>query len=102
MRVVFSPEVEDELAELIEVLVSARYLGTYDAAVRYVSELIRTIEQTIAYKAQKVNPFLYPQYRYVVYRKSHHTYWYVFFRTVGKSGEVYYLVEHITNNHRFH
>ena len=40
MRVVFAPEVEEDLYGLIKILVEKEYLGTYPFAISYVEELI--------------------------------------------------------------
>ena len=39
MRVVFAPEVEEDLYGLIKILVEKEYLGTYPFAISYVEEL---------------------------------------------------------------
>lgn len=36
MTVLFAPEVEDDLYELIEILIEKEYLGTYPFAISYV------------------------------------------------------------------
>ena len=41
MRVVFAPEVEEDLYGLIKILVEKEYLGTYPFAISYVEELKR-------------------------------------------------------------
>lgn len=40
MKVIFAPEVENDLFELVEILVRRGYLGTYEFAVSYVEDLI--------------------------------------------------------------
>ena len=47
MRVVFAPEVEEDLYGLIKILVEKEYLGTYPFAISYVEELIADIQQNI-------------------------------------------------------
>ena len=102
MKVLFSPQVENELVDLLKILVSEQYLGSYDSAYGYVTNLVRAIESTIHYKQRHWSAVYHPALQYVVYRKSHHTTWYVFFRQKNIHGESFYTVEHITNNHRFH
>lgn len=38
MKVIFAPEVENDLFELVEILVRRGYLGTYEFAVSYVGK----------------------------------------------------------------
>ena len=47
MRVVFAPEVEEDLYGLIKILVEKEYLGTYPFAISYVEELIADIQQIL-------------------------------------------------------
>ena len=53
MRVVFAPEVEEDLYGLIKILVEKEYLGTYPFAISYVEELIADIQQNIHSKLKK-------------------------------------------------
>lgn len=56
MKVVFAPEVEEDLYELIEVLIAKEYLGTYPFAISYVEDLISDIQQNINSKLKKKAP----------------------------------------------
>ena len=56
MKVVFAPEVEEDLYELIEVLIEKEYLGTYPFAISYVEDLISDIQQNINSKLKKKAP----------------------------------------------
>ena len=47
MKVVFAPEVEEDLYELIGVLIDKEYLGTYPFAISYVEDLNSDIQQNI-------------------------------------------------------
>ena len=58
MRVVFAPEVEEDLYGLIKILVEKEYLGTYPFAISYVEELIADIQQNIHSKLKKKALFL--------------------------------------------
>ena len=53
MRVVFAPEVEEDLYGLIKILVEKEYLSTYPFAISYVEELIADIQQNIHSKIKK-------------------------------------------------
>ena len=57
MRVVFAPEVEEDLYGLIKILVEKEYLGTYPFAFSYVEELIADIQQNIHSKLKKKGMF---------------------------------------------
>lgn len=45
IKVVFAPEVEEDLYELIEILVEKEYLGTYAFAISYVEDLVLDIQK---------------------------------------------------------
>ena len=62
MRVVFAPEVEEDLYGLIKILVEKEYLGTYPFAISYVEELIADIQQNIHSKLKKKAPVFFERY----------------------------------------
>lgn len=62
MRVVFAPEVEEDLYGLIKILVEKEYLGTYPFAISYVEELIADIQQNIHSKLKKKAPAFSERY----------------------------------------
>lgn len=62
MRVVFAPEVEEDLYGLIKILVEKEYLGTYPFAISYVEELIADIQQNIHSKLKKKAPAFFERY----------------------------------------
>ena len=76
MRVVFAPEVEEDLYGLIKILVEKEYLGTYPFAISYVEELIADMY-------------------YITYQRNSNTTWYIFFSVIGDT----YFIKYITNNH---
>ena len=88
MRVVFAPEVEEDLYGLIKILVEKEYLGTYPFAISYVEELIADIQQNIHSKLKKKAPAFVEQ-------RNSNTTWYVFFSLIGDT----YFIKYITNNH---
>ena len=53
MKVLFAPEVEEDLFELIEILYAKEYLSTYEFAISYVEDLINDIQQNIQSKLKK-------------------------------------------------
>lgn len=99
MRVVFAPEVEEDLYGLIEVLVDKGYLGTYFFAISYVEDLIADIQQNIHSKLKKKAPAFFERYGkdmyYITYQRNRNTTWYIFFSEI----EDVYFVKYITNNH---
>ena len=99
MRVVFAPEVEEDLYDLIEVLIEKEYLGTYPFAISYVEDLIVDIQKNIHSKLKKKAPSFFERYGkdmyYITYQRNNNTTWYVFFSIVEES----YFVRYITNNH---
>lgn len=99
MTVLFAPEVEDDLYELIEILIEKEYLGTYPFAISYVEELVAYIQQNIHSKLKKKAPAFFERYgrdmQYITYQRNPNTTWYIFFSIVEDS----YLVKYITNNH---
>ena len=99
MKVVFAPEVEEDLYELIEVLIEKEYLGTYPFAISYVEDLIVDIQQNIHSKLKKKAPAFFERYGkdmyYITYQRNINTTWYVFFSIIEES----YFVRYISNNH---
>lgn len=99
MKVLFAPEVEEDLYELIEVLVEKEYLGTYPFAISYVEDLIADIQQNIQSKLKKKAPVFFERYGkdmlYVAYQRNPNTTWYIFFSV----DEDTYFIKYITNNH---
>ena len=99
MKVVFAPEVENDLFELVEILVRRGYLGTYEFAVSYVEDLIHYIQTNIHTAIKKEAPAYFEQFGsdlwYFSYRRNQHTTWYVFFSVIGET----YWIKYIANNH---
>ena len=95
-----SPEVEEDLYKLIEILVVKEYLGTYVSAMSYVEDLIIDIQQNIHTKLKKKAPAFFDRYGkdmlYITYQRNINTTWYVFFSIVE---EDIYFIKYITNNH---
>ena len=99
MKVLFAPEVEEDLYNLIELLVSKGYLGTYPFAISYVEDLVHDIQLNIHTKLKKKAPTYFECYgkdlRYITYRRNSNTIWYIFFVTTPQA----YLITYISNNH---
>lgn len=99
MKVLFAPEVENDLFELVEILVQKGYLGTYDFAISYVEDLVHFIQTNIQKKIKIKAPAYFEQFGsdlwYISYRRNSNTTWYIFFSQVEET----YWVKYITNNH---
>lgn len=99
MKVIFAPEVEDDLFDLVEILVQKGYLGTYDFAISYVEDLVYFIQANIQKKIRMKAPAYFNKFGsdlwYITYRRNTNTTWYIFFTQM----EDVYWVKYITNNH---
>lgn len=99
MKIVFAPEVENDLFELVEILVHKGYLGTYDFAISYVEDLVYYIQTNIHTAVKKQAPACFNQLGadlwYFSYRRNQHTTWYIFFSIIGET----YWIKYIANNH---
>ena len=98
-RVLFSPEVEDDLYELFRILYDQGYLGTYDFAWDYVQDVVHDIVSNIDKKVKYLAPDSFSKYgtnqSYITYKRNSNTTWYIFFETDVDC----YFITHITNNH---
>jgi hypothetical protein len=103
MTVLFLPEVEEYLYELIEVLYYKDYFGFKDSAINYVTDLKNDIKKHLANKVKHPAPRFFNKYGkkmlYASFRKSKTTQWYVFFNIYEHNGKLIYLVRYIGNNH---
>lgn len=99
MRVVFNPEVEHYLFDLVEILYKKGYFGFAENAVQYVESLVYEIINTLPQKIKKPVPNHFKKYGrglyYSVFKKNNNTQWYVFF---NREDDIYY-VRYIGNNH---
>ena len=99
MRIIFAPEVEEDLHDLIEILIVKGYLGTYAFAISYVEDLIIDIQQNIHTKLKKKAPAFFERYgkdmQYITYQRNANTTWYIFFSIIEDT----YFIKYITNNH---
>lgn len=100
MKVLFLPEVDDALFDLIEILYSRQYFSFAESAITYVEELIAEIETTICSKPHRKAPLHFLKYDehlfYITCQRNQNTTWYVFFSI--EEGDIY-LIRNITNNH---
>jgi hypothetical protein len=103
MKVLFSPEVEDNLFELTNILYEKHYFSFKEPAIMYVVDLECDIKNTLPNRQKRIAPSYFQRYGknlfYSTFRKSKHTQWYVFFNIYEEKGKLMYLVRYITNNH---
>ncbi len=101
MRVLFLPEVEEYLLELIDILYQKEYFNFKDTAVKYVTELVQDISNSLPYKQRQEAPIYFSKYGakifYACFKKSKNTQWYVFFSIYEE--ENICLVRYIATNH---
>ena len=97
MIVQFTPQVEDYLFDLIEILHQKGYFSFYDTAEKYVMKLLEDIESNIHIKQKKKAPVRFQKYAsyYITYRPNKRTTWYIFFNVKDDR----YLIRYITNSH---
>lgn len=98
-RIVYAPEVLDDLVELIETLVNEGYLYTYDDAEQYVLDILQHFRKNIEIYPCKTAPAYFEKYglglKYMPYKRNQRTIWYIVF---AEHPELFHVV-HITNNH---
>lgn len=99
MKVLFLPEVEEYLFELVDILYQKQYFSYYESAISYVEDLVKDIQDSLGFEIKRKAPEYFSRYGrdmyYVKYKKNHNTQWYVFF-TIHDD---LFLVRYITNNH---
>ncbi len=103
MKVLFLPEIENYLYEMIEILYQKEYFGFKESAVNYVVTLEEDIRKNIYSKTKKPAPPFFNRYGkkllYSVFSKNKTTQWYVFFNIYIENSETIYVVRYISNNH---
>ncbi len=103
MKILFLPEVENYLFELIEILYEKEYFGFKERAVKYVIDLENDIKTNLINKIKRPAPPVFDRYGekmlYSVFTKSKTTHWYVFFNVYEDKGVTIFLIRYISNNH---
>jgi hypothetical protein len=99
MEVLYLPEVEIYLFELIELLYSKDYFSFPEQAINYVLKIRQYIESSIATAHKRKAPDYFIKYGknmfYFIYKANANTSWYIFFQHKADT----YLIRYITNNH---
>jgi len=97
VKVLFKPEVEHFLNELIYILYKENYFSYLENAIDYKDKIIDFIEENISNFPYKNTPL--PLYslgsKYIFYNSNSRTTWYVFFENEDHQ----YLTTYIANNH---
>jgi hypothetical protein len=82
MNVLFTPEVEDYLFNLVEILFKKQYFAYYENAEKYVIDLITQINNYIHIRSKHIAPPRFRKYGrdlyYVTFKSSKRITWYVF------------------------
>ena len=103
MNVVFIPEAQAYLRNLVTILYEKEYFGFQESARKYVIELHNDIIANLPICLKKPAPPYFDRYGkgvyYAVFKKSKNTQWYVFFRLYEQNGEYVYQIRYIANNH---
>jgi hypothetical protein len=83
MRILFLPEVEDYLFELIELLCQKEYFGFKESALSYIADLEHDIRSNLPNKIKKKATPYFERFGkkmlYSVFERNKATSWYVFF-----------------------
>ena len=99
MKILFAPEVDQYLTELIQLLFDKGYFSFYEDADKYVTSLILDIKASLNRKLKKRAPLYFLRYGkdlyYSVFKKNTNTQWFVFF---NGEDDMYYI-RYIGNNH---
>ena len=99
MKVIFDPDVEEYLSQLLYILYEKEYFGQKESAYKYIDDLIDDIEHNIQNKLTKRAPDFFNKYglnmSYAVFKKNDNTQWYVFFNCEDGM----FFIRYISNNH---
>jgi hypothetical protein len=99
MKVLYLPEVEIYLFELIELLYYKNYFSFPEQAVSYVLKIRQYVENCIATTHKRKAPEYFTRYGknmfYIIYKANTNTSWYIFFQ---QKADIY-LIRYVTNNH---
>jgi hypothetical protein len=103
MSVIFLPEIQDYLNNLIPVLYGKGYFSYEEQAQIYIDGLVDDIQNNLSKKRHKPAPSHYDKYGkglcYAAFTKNRRTTWYPFFTKHVENGKIIYLVRYIGNNH---
>ena len=99
MKIIFAPEIDQYLTELIKLLFDKGYFSFYEDADKYVTSLIMDIKTSLNRRLKKPAPPYFSKYGknlyYTVFKKNSNTQWFVFFNYEDNT----YYIRYIGNNH---
>jgi chlorite dismutase len=97
---ILSKEANKDLKELLTALIKEKYFGFTDSAKAYVDNLTNYAKRNVGRYPGREAPAYFRRYgenlKYIVYRVSRTTSWYIFYQEKGDK----FLIQHITNNHK--
>ncbi|MDR6966728.1 hypothetical protein J2X31_000726 [Flavobacterium arsenatis] len=95
--IVYLPEVEDYINDLVLNLFNENYFNYIENAIAYKDQLINFIESSISTFPPQKSPKALIHFggQYIFYKSNQRTTWYVFFESRNNK----YLITFITNNH---
>ncbi|WP_281336869.1 hypothetical protein [Flavobacterium eburneipallidum] len=97
VNILYRPEVESYLNELIFVLFKENYFSYLENSILYKDKIIDFIENDIATFPSKKTPSALKNFgsKYIFYKSNQRTTWYVFFESKKNN----YLITNIINSH---
>ncbi len=96
VTIIYIPEVEVYLEDLVDVLFYEEYFGFEDAAQNYAEKIVHFIEESIQTFPPKKTPKELKNFgqNYIFYKLTQRTTWYVFFEQFDNN----YLITNIINS----
>ncbi|MFN4197591.1 MAG: hypothetical protein ACK4FS_01045 [Flavobacterium sp.] len=97
VKILYKPEVEDFLYDLVFILFKENYFDYLENAECYKDNIVDFVDDNIANFPSRKTPLqlLNLGSNYIFYKSNYRTTWYVFFEQSGSK----YLITNILNNH---
>ena len=94
--IIYVPEVEQYLEDLVDILFYEEYFGFEDAAQSYAEKIVHFIEQDIQNFPARKTPDKLKNFgsNYIFYKSNQRTTWYIFFELMKNN----YLITNIINS----
>ena len=96
VKIIYIPEVEIYLEDLVDILFYEEYFGFEDAAQNYAEKIVHFIEEGIETFPAKKTPKELKNFgqNYIFYKSTQRTTWYIFFEQIDNN----YLITNIINS----
>ena len=96
VTIIYIPEVEIYLEDLVDILFYEEYFGFEDAAQNYAEKIVNFIEESIETFPLKKTPKELKNFgqNYIFYKSNQRTTWYIFFEKFDNN----YLITNIINS----